>query len=351
MIKKYSIYIACIGSLLLSGCSNDLLQTEGDDALVPIVFSASGITVSMEEQVQTKATTDFPHNGEMMIIAANANSTTINWSSPYTGPIPATAGSKNGEKYPVSITTGSLLWPSHTDGYLGFVAYSPRAGGMLSVVIDSNNTKLRIAPGGNVSTFTYPDLLCTDPIGPLSKGNGEVKDGEVNLPFNHVMAQVEINVIAIDDKGEEITTPASPITITSLTLETQTAGGTFNLTDGTWSIDNPVGTFSTFCTLITNEDIPQKGVSCLLLPGTEDNVQVSISLEDASGATVSASHVISEFSTTAASLKKEETTPASLEKGEKSVLTIKVKMKDISIALEGDLAPWDYKGNSEVTIE
>lgn len=336
MIKKYSIYIACIGSLLLSGCSNDLLQTEGDDALVPIVFSASGITVSMEEQVQTKATDDFPHNGQMTIIAANADASNVDWSSLYADPIPATAGSKVGEKHPVSITTGNLLWPSHTGGYLGFVAYSPQTHEMLTIS-DADKTKLRIAPGNGASTYIYPDLLCTTPTSPLYKTHGEVE-----LPFDHVMAQVEINVIAIDDNEKEIT-PAPPITITSLTLDTNIAGGTFNLTDGTWSIDTPTGASTTFCTLIADKNIPQKGVSCLLLPGTEENVQVSIQLKDASGATVTASHAISAFKT--------GTTPASLERGKKSVLTIKVKPEDISIALEGDLEPWDYKGNSEVTIE
>lgn len=333
MIKKCSIYIACIGALLLSGCSNDLLQAEGDDALVPIVFTASGISVSVEEQAQTKATTDFPHDGQMTIIAANADASSVDWSSLYADPIPATAGSKNGGKHPVSITTGNLLWPSHTGGHLGFVAYSPQTHDMLT----TDKTKLRIAPRNGVSTYIYPDLLCTTPTSPLNKTHDEVE-----LPFDHVMAQVEINVIAIDDKGVEIT-PAPPITITSLTLDTKTAGGTFNLTDGTWSIDAPADAFSTFCTLIAGKNIPQKGVSCLLLPGTQENVQVSIELEDASGATVTASHAISEFKT--------GTTDASLERGKKSVLTIKVKPKDISIALEGDLEPWDYKGNSEVTIE
>lgn len=338
MIKKYSIYIACIGSLLLSGCSNDLLQTEGDDELVPIVFSASGITVSMEEQVQTKATDDFPHNGKMTIIAANANSTTVDWSSLYADPIPATAESKVEEKHPVSITTGSLLWPSHTGGHLGFVAYSPQTHEMLTIA-GADKTKLRIAPGNGVSTFIYPDLLCTRPTGPYDKTHGEVE-----LPFDHVMAQVEINVIAIDNAGNEIeTAPAPPITITSLTLDTKIAGGTFHLAERRWEVDKPTGTFPAFCTLIANENIPPKGVSCLLLPGTEENVQVNIELKDASGATVTASHAINEFMT--------GTTAASLERGKKSVLTIKVKPEDISIALEGDLEPWDYKGNSEVTIE
>lgn len=336
MIKKYSIYIACLGSLLLSGCSNDLLQTEGDDELVPIVFSASGITVSMEEQVQTKATNDFPHDGKMTIIAANADASSVYWSSLYADPILATAGSKNGGKHPVSITTGNLLWPSHTGGHLGFVAYSPQTHEMLTIA-DADKTKLRIAPGNGVSTYIYPDLLCTTPTSPLNKTHVEVE-----LPFDHVMAQVEINVIAIDDKGNEIT-PAPPITITSLTLDTKTAGGTFHLAESRWEVDAPASAFTTFCTLIAGKNIPQKGVSCLLLPGTEESVQVSINLRDGSGATVTASHAISAFKT--------GNTSASLERGKKSVLTIKVKPEDISIALEGDLESWDYKGKSEVTIE
>lgn len=313
-----------------------MLQTEGDDELVPIVFSASGITVSMEEQVQTKATDDFPHNGQMTIIAANADASSVDWSSLYADPIPATAGSKNGEKHPVSITTGSLLWPSHTGGHLGFVAYSPQTHEMLTIA-DADKTKLRIAPGSSVSTYIYPDLLCTTPTSPLYKTHGEVE-----LPFDHVMAQVEINVIAIDNAGNEIT-PAPPITITSLTLDTKIAGGTFHLAESRWEVDAPADASTTFCTLIDGKNIPQKGVSCLLLPGTEENVQVSIQLKDASGATATASHAIKAFKT--------GTTAASLEKGKKSVLTIKVKPEDISIALEGDLESWDYKGNSEVTIE
>lgn len=311
-------------------------QPESEGGLVPVTFSASGISVSVEEQVQTKATDEFPHNGQMTIIAANANSTTVDWSSLYADPIPATAGSKNEGKHPVSITTGSLLWPSHTGGCLGFVAHSPQTHEMLTIA-DANKTKLRIAPGNGVSTYIYPDLLCTTPTSPLDKTYGEVE-----LPFDHVMAQVEINVIAIDNAGNEIT-PAPPITITALTLDTKTAGGTFLLAESRWEVDAPVDAFSTFCTLIAGKNIPQKGVSCLLLPGTEESVQVSINLEDASGATVTASHAISAFKT--------GNTAASLESGKKSVLTIKVKPEDISIVLEGDLEPWDYKGNSEVTIE
>ena len=93
--------------------------------------------------------------------------------------------------------------------------------------------------------------------------------------------------------------------------------------------------------------------SCLLLPtanGTDmtENVQVNITLKDASGS-VSYSYPISAFQTTG-------NVPVTLKRGKKTALTIKVRLKDIStgnntITLQGDLEPWDYKGESKVTIE
>lgn len=333
-----------LGVVLLSACSNDMLQAESDDELTPIVFNASGITASMEGQAQTRAKNDkFPNSGKIAIVAAHATSAVADWNSLFMDHAGATAANEDAErKHSVTIDGNTpYYWPFNPDEYLSFVAYSPKADNMLSICGD--RTKLRVAPAQGITTFTYPDLLCTTVIGPQNKTKSSIE-----LPFEHAMAQIEINVIAIDDKGNEFT-PSPAISITSLTLDTKIAGGTFDLASNSWSLDTPAKVFSTFCTLITNDDIPKKGVSYLLLPGTEADVQVTITMSDASGATVTESYAINEFKTSG--------TSAILERSKKSVLTIKVKPKDIStgntdaIILQGDLAPWDYKGESKVTIE
>lgn len=346
MKKRCSIYLVA-GTFLLSGCSNDLQQPETDGERTPIVFSASGITVSAEEQ--TRAAGDaFPNSGEITIVAAEATSTTADWGKLYMDHVAATAATEASSKHSVT-TDGSTVyyWPFNPDEYLSFAAYSPRTDGMLSIQTDKS--KLRVAPTEGNSTYTYPDLLCTPVVEPCNKTHGEVE-----LPFEHVMAQVEINVTAINDRGEEIEEPTPAITITSLTLATKVAGGTFDLSSNSWTLDDAVTYFpaTPFCTLIEGQKIPQKG-TCLLLPNTETNVQVSIKLTDASGAEVTKTATVNEFNTGS----NGNVLSAKLERGKKSVLNFKVKLKDITtgnteaVILQGDLAPWDYKGESSVTIE
>lgn len=346
-MKKY-IYIIGVGACsFLSGCSNDMLQPDSDEERAPIIFNASGITVSTEGQTMTRATDNkFPNSGEIAIVAANATSTTAHWSNIYMDHVAATAADKADGKHAVTPTDNSTVyyWPFNPDEYLSFVAYSPRIGGTVTAV-SGDKTKLRIVgPGSSSTDYTYPDLLCTAVVGSYNKTHGEV-----TLPFSHVMAQVEINVIAIDKSDKEI--DDSGISITNLSLKTKVAGGTFDLANNAWTLDAAAGDYpaNSFRTFISSSTaIPQKNMSCLLLPGTEGNVQVSITVTDASGGAITQTATISEFKT--------GQTPAALERGKKSVLTFKVKLTDVAtgdntITLQGDLAPWDYKGESKVTIE
>lgn len=347
MMKKY-IYIIGVGVCsFLSGCSNDMLQPDSGEERAPIIFNASGITVSTEGQTMTKATdNEFPNSGEIAIVAANATSATADWSSIYMDHVAATAADKADGKHAVTPAT-VYYWPFNPDEYLSFVAYSPRIGETVTAV-SGNETKLRIAGPGSSTDYTYPDLLCTAVVGPCNKTHGEVA-----LPFSHVMAQVEINVIAIDKDGNEITNPG--ISITNLSLKTKVAGGTFDLSSNAWALDDAAGNYpaNSFHTFINSSTaIPKKNMSCLLLPGTEGNVQVSITVTDASGGPITKTATINEFKTGTDPTQ----TSAALERGKKSVLTFKVKLIDVTtgddtITLQGDLAPWDYKGESKVTIE
>ena len=354
MLKKYSIYIMGIGALLLSGCSNDTLQPETDGERSPITFKASGVNVSIEEQTQTRTIGDnFPYSGEIAIVAANATAATADWSNLYMDHKHATAAAEDANGKHTVVTEGSdvYYWPFNPEEYLSFTAYSPREGGTLAIE-SSSRTQLRVSPNSNTtSSDPYIDLLCTPVLGRFNKTQKSVE-----LPFSHAMAQVEINVIAIDKEGNKVNVPNPPIAVEKLTLSTKIEEGVFDLAVNEWKFDTPSDNFSELCTLIKeNKSIPLQDMpSCLLLPtanGTDmtANVQVNITLKDASGS-VSYSYPISAFQTTG-------NVPVTLERGKKTALTIKVRLKDIStgntdaIILQGDLEPWDYKGESKVTIE
>ncbi|MEL5891878.1 fimbrillin family protein [Bacteroides sp. GD17] len=352
MMKKYSIYIMGIGALLLSGCSNDTLQPETDGERSPITFKASGVNVSIEEQTQTRTIGDnFPYSGEIAIVAANATAATADWSNLYMDHKHATAAAEDANGKHTVVTEGSdvYYWPFNPEEYLSFTAYSPREGGTLAIE-SSSRTQLRVSPNSNTtSSDPYIDLLCTPVLGRFNKTQKSVE-----LPFSHAMAQVEINVIAIDKEGHEVNVPNPPIAVEKLTLSTKIEEGVFDLAVNEWKFDAPLAAPNEICTLIENKSIPLANkVSCLLFPSTNDtdmteNVQVNITLKDASGS-VSYSYPISAFQTTG-------NVPVTLKRGKKTALTIKVRLKDIStgnntITLQGNLEPWDYKGESKVTIE
>lgn len=354
MIKKSSIYIIGIGAFLLSGCNNDMVQPEKEGEHIPIVFKASDTTVTIEEQAQTRnAGTAFPNNGSIAIVAANAPAQTIDWSSLYMNHDIATAGEEDASGKHSIVTSVSRYWPFDPNEYLSFMAYSPHTSqsSLLSIAA-TDNTKLEITSNPDITTSTpYPDLLYAAPTEAYNKTHGNVE-----LSFSHVMAQVEIRVVAIDDDGKEIT--PNPVVTASLTLDTKVKSGTFDLLEDKWILETPSNNFSDFCTLAKDKSIPYT-VSCLLLPSAADmgntsinmadNTRINITLKDAAESDIVPFHAtISEFTTNSVT--------ASLVEGMKSVLTIKVRLKDITTGnkafdLEGDLKPWNYQGESEVIIE
>lgn len=360
MIKKFFYIIIGVVGALLSGCSNEL-QPEVEDGLVPIRLSVSGTRVSAEAGM-TRGTTDFPHNGDITVMAAKTKQSEANvdWS---TGNLylnmPATVGTKSDGKYPVALDPVQY-WPFNADEYLRFAAYSPSGAKK-----EGASTVLLIVTGNETAPF--PDLLYSTPTPAYNKEAGNVK----LTTFRHAMARLVIKVIPVDKDGEEIRSYKNDnLKITKLAIQTKVTTGDFDFLAPTpaWTLTQPSGDYVTLYKLINastyNEGIalpydsssPAQG-DYYLLPAT-NNVntveysRVELELSDnaytytyASGADGS----LDEFKTA-------DGKSVTLEMGKTTFLTIKVKVTDIQTGgeidtiLYGTLKDWEYKGNSTVII-
>lgn len=353
MIKKFFYIIIGVVGALLSGCSNEL-QPEVEDGLVPIRLSVSGTRVSAEAGM-TRGTTDFPHNGDITVMAAKTtkDATNVDWSNPLN--MPATVGTKSSGKYPVALDPVQY-WPFNADEYLSFAAYSPSAAkkeGATSVLL-------------NV-TVPFPDLLYSTPTTAYNKEAGNVE----LITFQHAMARLVIKVIPVDKDGKLIDNYKNDnLKITKLAIQTKVTTGDFDFLAPTpaWTLTPASDRYTTLYKLIDastyNEGIalpydssnPAQG-DYYLLPATNDvntveHSRVELELSDnaytytyASGADGS----LDEFKTA-------DRGSVTLEMGKTTELTIKVKVADIEHGgeikpiLYGTLKDWEYKGNSTVTI-
>lgn len=358
MIKKFFYIIIGVVGALLSGCSNEL-QPEVEDGLVPIRLSVSGTRVSAEAGM-TRGTTDFPHNGDITVMAAKTkqSETNVDWSS--TGNLylnmPATVGMKSSGKYPVTLDPVQY-WPFNADEYLRFAAYSPSAAKK-----EGTNPVLLMVTGNETAPF--PDLLYSTPTTAYNK-----KAGNVELTtFRHAMARLVIKVIPINEKGEEIKNYKNDdLKLTQLDIQTKVTTGDFDFLAPTpaWTLTAPGDKvdYATLYRLINggktfpydSSDSNQGGsdTGYYLLPATDDVNTVALSkivftLKD-NGYSYTYERGLDEFTAT-------DTGSVKLEMGKTTLLTIKVKVTDIetgggdNVILYGTLKDWEYKGNSTVTI-
>lgn len=353
MIRKH-IYIiigACI--LFMSGCSNDIVE-QSDTEQVPIAFSTAMPSVTVESsESQTRAA--FPNNQSLAVVAANATSTTPNWGSLYLDHVATTA---TGNDAPYSVTFDpTQYWPFDPDKYLSFVAYSPATHASLS----HSGTDLTVDITGKSDSF--PDLLYTDPVGPFNKKsnyNGEL--GRANLgEFQHAMAKLVIEVIAIDKDGVEVsdytnTLFSTDVRVTDLHVQTKNTAGTFQLTPTPkWNAFTPITEHQKVYSFVSSsQELPYNKDGAAygyLLPGTVENSKVHITIQDKSLSTPFIFD-IADFTIEGSS----PGTPVTLEMGKTTVLTIKLQFTDNptaneTIELKGELTDWEYKGESTVTIE
>lgn len=360
MIKKFFYIIIGVVGALLSGCSNEL-QPEVEDGLVPIRLSVSGTRVSAEAGM-TRGTTDFPHNGDITVMAAKTKQSEANvdWSTGnlYLDMV-ATVGTKSDGKYPV-VLDPVQYWPFNADEYLRFAAYSPS-----TAKKEGASTVLLMVTGNENAPF--PDLLYSTPTPAYNKKAGNLK----LTTFRHAMARLVIKVIPVDKDGKLIDNYKNDnLKITKLAIQTKVTTGDFDFLAPTpaWTLTQLSDNYVTLCKLIDastyNEGIALPYDSSnpaqddyYLLPATNnvntvEHSRVELELSDnaytytyASGADGS----LDEFKTA-------DTGSVTLEMGKTTELTIKVKVTDIQTGgeidtiLYGTLKDWEYKGNSTVTI-
>lgn len=375
-MKRQSLYflILIYIGFSASGCGNDIATPETGDKLVPITFSSdisTSVNTKTATPMQAKAeSTDpqFPNSGKIAIVAANATSSAIKpegWaeSNLLLNHSEATANAWNGTSFPVTINDGTTYyWPFNPDEYLTFAAYSPATDATMKKNKEESSlgdSELQIEV--NTSNAKFPDLLYSTPTTCWNKTHGNVSLTQ----FKHAMARLVIRVVGVDKNGEEIKdyANAANLEITKLNVLTKVTKGVFDFITPDWTLATP--TLTDFHTLhsfsFTAADkgkLPydsSKEQEIYILPATTNVNTVELSkiefeIKDAVLAYGKAEgYRINEF-------KDDKGTPVVLNMGETTVLTIKIKIMEVStgdtdnIVLKGDLADWDYMGESSVTI-
>lgn len=351
------IIIGFFFCLFVSGCGEDFAAPEADSEQVPILFSALSVSTSTDAETRTRAaTTDFPNNGKIAVLAANAeeHTTNLDWNDLHLNHAAANAGTKNSNKYPVTLES-TQYWPFDGDKYLSFAAYSPAS------ARTANANTLTVTA---TAQTPFPDLLYSTPTRVYNKVTGAA--GVELTEFKHAMARVVIKVIPVNEDGSEISGYNSDnFKITQLNIQTQATTGTFDFLAGApaWTLPASDGNFVTVYNLINApsysdakaKKLPYDSDACYLLPlATNNRLELS-----KVGFQVSDKAYTYTYSGSDGSLdefKNESNGSITLEMGKTTVLTIKVRVMDIqnggnnNILLYGTLKGWEYKGNSTVTI-
>ncbi len=378
MKKRYYAYIGALCSLLaFAGCDKESDTPEIGEK-VPITLSASfPVSIDVEAQkasaqgIQTRAETI--HDRTIGVVAVKAEEgtdlNTLNWGAYYLDHVRATGTNTHLNVNEETVRFNETQWwPFHPTEYLAFVAYSPYPGSTGDTRVsrvDASNT-LRVTSN---ATGSFPDFIYTVPVGPWNKEDAKTSTPDKALSlgeFQHAMSKLDIKVILVDKNGDPLDARLYPnpngIRITELKVSTEVNGGTFDLIQPTlpinWTLDaagdnKTVRThISSATTLVSNLPIYS---GCYLLPGTEDNSSVSITIQELDAVTNSPIHTI-EREAKVNEFLLETTGGAKLEMGKTTLLTIKVKYVPIpdpkeDVILEGQLVEWDYKGESTVTIE
>ncbi len=195
MKRRYYAYIGSLCSLLVfTGCDKESVTPDTEEK-VPITLSASSLPVSVDIQVQTRATETI-NNKSIGIVAAKATDSNltdvVSWTGTgyYLDHVRATGTNTdllNGEK---EVAFAPLqYWPFNPGEYLAFVAYSPYSGtgGDARVTRITGTNTLKVSAN---STESFPDFLYTEPVGAFNKETAKANpDKAVSLgEFQHAMA-------------------------------------------------------------------------------------------------------------------------------------------------------------------
>lgn len=355
--SKIYILLACCGLLSLSGCKDGIDITEPDK--VPISFSGSntGAAVTVHSRAESFS------GKTLSVVAVNATATStaadVNWSDYYLNHVPAAGTSQTVNGEDEIVLSATAYWPFNPAEYLFFAAYGPSAGSDTRVSRTAETNTLVVTAG---TDNAFPDLIYSGMVGPYNKVSAQqAPNRTVSLGvFNHAMAKLIVEVKLVDEDGNDIPAASYPphaVNITGLQVLTKAESASLDITAASkvWSLGMPLTTARVVRTFIASStaltvNLPQ--YTCFMLPGTEDDSFLSIGIDEGIEHHISVAPAISEFTYK----DGEVTKPVTLEMGKTTLLTVKIKYVAIPDPerlpiLQGQLVEWDYKGESQVTIE
>lgn len=338
MNKKclYALFISI--SLVVWGCSQTINEEDaGRQGEEILLSSLTSQTVSTD----TRAVSDFPNNGSIGVVATTSVDPTNpqnNWNT-YTdiSNAEARATSESGGVFNFTWTE-TKYWPFDGSN-LYFMAYSPAPKEDLNYFLSTDNTSLFIGLSANTPDVMFASNNST--FQAYNKNSGVVNLGE----FRHILSKLTIQVVA--DAGMSET-----IVISNLSVSTPMRSGSYQLFGG----DNGLTVQSAdvnYVATLASGNVGFKSQpftnTMFLFPGTQDDVEVSITLVDTSNSQSYTGNYMVSFFTNSSN------EPILLERAKNTVLTINVHNIGVedpnrNIQLEGTLKDWNYQGNFGISI-
>lgn len=341
MNKIYTYILSLILVGAVYGCDNADVDAPGvKQEGYPILLSSANSASTAE--AGTRATTNFPNNGSIGIVAA-----TKLYDVPEMTDWSLYADISNRHAVATSVDNNgvySFQWDSPCywpfDGSdLYFMAYSPISDGTDNgYIIDDMKRSIFM----NLKT-QMPDVMYASnntAYIPHNKTTGVVNLGE----FRHALSQLTINIDAAPGLP-------SKIKVSNLTVSTPYSTANLYLPLGEFGLI-PVPGVTFFNELLNVDTSLASTISreLLLFPGTEDATQISVTLHDTdSGYRFTGNYMISFFQSDAPGQ------PILLEQGKNTVLRITVNLIDLEkpsekIDLKGRITDWSYKGHFNIGI-
>jgi len=339
------------GFVLFPACSKDTdhegeqpgkdIPEEPEELRGSVYLSSTAETTSFT----TRADIDvFPNNGSIGVIAAEYNTTAIDWTSyPDIDNAPATATSVTNGIYTFSWPSNDIKYWPFDNSQLVFMAYSPRTENLGNINLSDNRTELAISLTENMQDVLYASANENAETTPYNKISKRVDLGQ----FKHALSQLTVEVVA--DSTMDAT-----MQVNSLRVSTYRRTAALNLLEGDNGLIVGENADSEFVYTLVSTNTPFKtqkiSKTVLLFPGTQDVTKISIDLfSTGNPTTVSKEYMVSYFQD---NLNPNE--PLTLERGKNTILTINVKGKNVNttdIELQGTLSPWNSQGNFGITIK
>lgn len=338
-LYTYILLFTLMGTVY--GCDNaDVEAPEVNKDSNPIVLS-SAYSASIAE-AGTRATTNFPNNGSIGVVAATELVDVpelTDWSLYADISNRHAVATSQDNKGVYSFQWDSpCYWPF--DGSdLYFMAYSPIADGTDNgYIIDGQKRSIFMNLKPNMADVMYASNNTA--YIPHNKTTGVVDLGE----FRHALSQLTINVKAAQGLPTQIT-------VSNLTFSTSYGTANLYLPLGEFGLVPVEGATYTDVLLDTSTSLASPITRDLLVfPGTEDKTQISITLFDTETQyTFTGEYMISFFQSDTPGQ------PILLEQGKNTVLNITVDKINVenpstTINLNGRITDWTYMGHFNIGI-